>query len=296
MKELTTDLCERLKSFLNRNLSSSICVHSKTVGLAERVVTDVVKDLTRDYLMLADVGIDEIRAMIDFLTVSTADEMKIVTIFQAEKMLQESANALLKTLEEPPTKSIIVLVTTRYYDLLPTIRSRVKIFNLSIPAEYYEKLSKEVRGMSKSEQLLRLAKNDFDVFEYLLKQGPVVLEGEGFDPDRFLKLFSEEKLSAQQKIELLYLVDNLFDLLSSNGDRFLVEIYSQIQAKSDKVNMTNLVIESCRFFQLSVESRKIFDPQLTSFLDSILTNKLRNFNSELALINMLILVKRAGRR
>jgi len=36
----------------------------------------------------------------------------------------EASNSLLKTLEEPPSYAIIILITTAFYSLLPTIRSR----------------------------------------------------------------------------------------------------------------------------------------------------------------------------
>ncbi|MFB3901966.1 MAG: DNA polymerase III subunit delta' [Acidobacteriota bacterium] len=47
---------------------------------------------------------------------------------EAEKMNEEAANSLLKTLEEPPSTSHLVLVTAFPQRLLPTIRSRCQIF------------------------------------------------------------------------------------------------------------------------------------------------------------------------
>ena len=49
---------------------------------------------------------------------------KIVLIDEADRMTIGAANALLKTLEEPPGHSIFVLTTSRPYALLPTIQSR----------------------------------------------------------------------------------------------------------------------------------------------------------------------------
>ena len=42
----------------------------------------------------------------------------------ADALLPEAQNALLKTLEEPPSASVFVLVTSRPDVLLPTVRSR----------------------------------------------------------------------------------------------------------------------------------------------------------------------------
>jgi DNA polymerase III subunit delta' len=49
---------------------------------------------------------------------------RFFVIDNADRMNEEASNALLKTLEEPPSTSFIVLVTTRPDSLLPTIRSR----------------------------------------------------------------------------------------------------------------------------------------------------------------------------
>ena len=54
-------------------------------------------------------------------------ERKVLILFEAERLRgnqNESANAMLKTLEEPPDRTVVVLVTGAPDDLLPTIRSR----------------------------------------------------------------------------------------------------------------------------------------------------------------------------
>lgn len=56
-----------------------------------------------------------------------ASERRVAVINDAQKMNAESANALLKTLEEPPADSLILLVCDNADTLLPTIRSRCQI-------------------------------------------------------------------------------------------------------------------------------------------------------------------------
>lgn len=51
---------------------------------------------------------------------------KVFIVHDAERMLPTSANALLKTLEEPPAGVIIILLTESLQSLLPTIRSRLQ--------------------------------------------------------------------------------------------------------------------------------------------------------------------------
>ena len=62
---------------------------------------------------------------------------KVVILREAERMNLEAANCLLKTLEEPPAESVLILLTTNIDALLPTIRSRCQIikFNPLTPNE-----------------------------------------------------------------------------------------------------------------------------------------------------------------
>ena len=49
---------------------------------------------------------------------------RVVIIDQAEALVPQAQNALLKTLEEPPSSSVFILVSARADSLLPTVRSR----------------------------------------------------------------------------------------------------------------------------------------------------------------------------
>lgn len=53
---------------------------------------------------------------------------KVAILYEADRMEPPSANAFLKTLEEPPAHTTLLLLTTRPYSLLPTILSRVLHF------------------------------------------------------------------------------------------------------------------------------------------------------------------------
>ena len=62
---------------------------------------------------------------------------KVIILREADRMNLEAANCLLKTLEEPPAESVLILLTTNLDALLPTIRSRCQIikFNPLPPSE-----------------------------------------------------------------------------------------------------------------------------------------------------------------
>ncbi len=59
---------------------------------------------------------------------SAVSAQKVAILYEADRLNVESANAFLKTLEEPPPHTTLLLLTTRPYALLPTIRSRVLHF------------------------------------------------------------------------------------------------------------------------------------------------------------------------
>lgn len=72
-----------------------------------------------------EIRIDAMRAAIEFAQrTSGRGRGKAILVYPAERMNQVTANALLKTLEEPPGDVRFVLATDAAHLLLPTIRSR----------------------------------------------------------------------------------------------------------------------------------------------------------------------------
>jgi len=76
------------------------------------------------------VQVDAALEAVRFANLSSHSGRKAVLIHEADRLNGESANALLKTLEEPARGLLIVLVTTHPYRLLPTILSRCARFDL----------------------------------------------------------------------------------------------------------------------------------------------------------------------
>ncbi len=81
-----------------------------------------------------DIRIEQVRALASFMNVSThRSGLRIVLLYPAEALNSASANALLKTLEEPPPDTVFLLVTHRIDRLLPTILSRCRKFAMAVP-------------------------------------------------------------------------------------------------------------------------------------------------------------------
>jgi len=75
---------------------------------------------------------EELRTVRGFLSrKSLSGRHKIVIVDDAHKMTEEAQNCLLKTLEEPPEHSMLVLILDRAREVLPTIRSRCQVVHFS---------------------------------------------------------------------------------------------------------------------------------------------------------------------
>ena len=80
------------------------------------------------------IGVPQVRELADFIALSShRDGYKVILLQPAESLNPNAANALLKSLEEPPPRTIFLLVTHRPRYLLPTIVSRCRQVPLHTP-------------------------------------------------------------------------------------------------------------------------------------------------------------------
>lgn len=105
----------------------------------------------------ACIGIDEIREQVNhsIQIKPYSSEYKIYIIDEAEKMTAEAQNALLKTIEEPPSYGIVLLLTTNLGKLLPTILSRCVVLNIKPVQD--ERIKEHLKTMGISEEQAEFA-------------------------------------------------------------------------------------------------------------------------------------------
>jgi hypothetical protein len=78
------------------------------------------------------IGINIVRQIKAWLAKKAYQEKKrLVLIYRAQQLTIEAQNALLKTLEEPPGNTLIILAVNNSHQLLPTITSRCQIIRLN---------------------------------------------------------------------------------------------------------------------------------------------------------------------
>lgn len=75
--------------------------------------------------------IDNTLEVVAALRLTSLTPRRVVIINEPDRFQSDSANAFLKTLEEPPPGTLIVLQTTHYYRVLPTILSRCLRFHVA---------------------------------------------------------------------------------------------------------------------------------------------------------------------
>jgi len=81
-------------------------------------------------------GIDDIRSLRDSVSsLPMESPFKVYVIDEVHMLTKEAFNALLKTLEEPPSHAIFILATTEFHKLPETIISRCQTFTFKKPTQ-----------------------------------------------------------------------------------------------------------------------------------------------------------------
>ena len=129
-----------------------------------------------------DIRIDQIREIESFLNLTAYEgSYKVVILDGAELLNTAAANALLKTLEEPPVNVLLLLLTSNEDALLSTIKSRCRFLYLK-PVAKSELADKLVAGYAAApemaEQLARLSRGCLGQAVNALQDGQILEQRE----------------------------------------------------------------------------------------------------------------------
>ena len=103
--------------------------------VTQQVLAGTHPDVTVLTTNKVTIGIDQVREII-----TTSEQMpatapwRIIIIEDVDRMLERTTNVLLKEIEEPAEHCIWLLCAPSAQDVLPTIRSRTRIVNLTVPS------------------------------------------------------------------------------------------------------------------------------------------------------------------
>lgn len=97
------------------------------------------------------ITVEQVRGVADFLTVSAhRGGWRPILLHPTEALNTSAANALLKNLEEPPARTLFILVTHRLNQVLPTLKSRCQLVALRAPARAEAAAWLEAEGVAEA--------------------------------------------------------------------------------------------------------------------------------------------------
>jgi len=119
-----------------RALAAELVGGPEGAGAADRVRRGVHPDVVEVEPTGANYAVqDDIRDRViaEAFRSPVEGDRKVLILLDAERMRPEAANALLKTLEEPPPRTVLILVTGSPEELLDTVRSRCRRIDVAAP-------------------------------------------------------------------------------------------------------------------------------------------------------------------
>jgi DNA polymerase-3 subunit delta' len=146
------DACRLIDSGNHPDMLTVTRLPKKPTSTVSATARSAVEDL-RSFIV-----VDQIRELTRVAALSPRrGSRRLFVIDPADRMNVEAQNALLKTLEEPPGRAVLILVASRPHLLLPTVRSRCFVVGFAALriAELAERL--EQRGFDRREAMTRAA-------------------------------------------------------------------------------------------------------------------------------------------
>ncbi len=104
------------------------------------------------------ISVDQIRNLSQFINYTRSyDAHRVILLNPTERMNLNAANSLLKSLEEPASNTIIILVATSLSGILPTIKSRCQLLSLPTPEKALAITWLSSQHIDNTEELLEIA-------------------------------------------------------------------------------------------------------------------------------------------
>ncbi len=167
-------------------------------------------------------------------------KMRVFIFFDVQKLTPEASNSLLKILEEPPPKSIFILIGRKKEDVLPTIFSRANWIKFPrLPLDMLvEKLLQE--GVSAEKALLSFKFSDGDIF--------------------LARRFSKEEFKSLRDLAVRFLISfaqigdeqswELFESLREEIHRVVLTLHEEYREKKEELKEKLLGEMRGKFWQL----------------------------------------------
>ena len=104
------------------------------------------------------IKVDQIRDLIKKISLTSHGQgYRVIIIAPADALNINASNSLLKTLEEPPENTILILITDKPSKLMATIRSRTQMIRFDLPSEEQSMAWLNEQNIDKAELVLNLS-------------------------------------------------------------------------------------------------------------------------------------------
>lgn len=239
------------------------------------------------------IGVDDVREQINdtIMIRPYSSYYKIYIVDEAEKMTVQAQNALLKTIEEPPSYAVIILITTNQEAFLPTILSRCVQMKL--------KPLKDFTIKSYLTQNLHIAEKDADICAAFAR-GNLGKAIHLASSDEFRELFQKVMVLVKNvgTMDISMLLDCIREMKEQNFD--IGEVLDLMQLWYRDVLMfkvtkdMNLLIFKDEYKMINETGEKVDYAGLEAILAAIDTARTRlnaNVNMELAMELLLLTMK-----
>lgn len=226
-----------IENFKNRcsngNLSHAQLISGED-GIGKSILAEILgklilnSDLNREYVDIinyrpskASFGVDDVREIIDEVNKKPFEgDKKVIIIHQGNKLTIQAQNALLKTIEEPPTEVYIIILCESLELILDTIKSRCEIYKLT--------------PLTKDELYKYIAIKGYDYSEE--EKASAIAFSEGI-PGRIDRYFSDTELQElRDKI-----VDLLLQLTNNEIEAILEKEEQLVSYKQNKEEVINVL-------------------------------------------------------
>ena len=239
------------------------------------------------------IGVDDVREQINdtIMIRPYSSYYKIYIVDEAEKMTVQAQNALLKTIEEPPSYAVIILITTNQEAFLPTILSRCVQMKL--------KPLKDFTIKSYLTQNLHIPEKDVDICAAFAR-GNLGKAIHLSSSDEFRELFQKVMVLVKNvgTMDISMLLDCIREMKEQNCD--IGEVLDLMQFWYRDVLMfkvtkdMNLLIFKNEYKMINETGEKVDYAGLEAILAAIDTARTRlnaNVNMELAMELLLLTMK-----
>lgn len=206
-----------------------------------------------------EISVSAVRRMTDSLRTTASDGgWRVVIIDSIDDMNRNAANSLLKILEEPPAKTLFLIVAHSLSAVLPTIRSRSVVLRMgTLPASDIQKIIMQSAGMDADmERIARAAK----ISSGSVSRAISLLGGNLDDfPDMFsiAEMISDATIKASKLLEISKSLAQNFDTmnvlldvihhLARRAPLALARLYSQAAHEIKTADALNLERDAVAF-------------------------------------------------